>query len=60
MKLHLPDSQPVNAVGWVVRSEPVEQPRKNLTSVAVQFLQQEEQDQIRLVNFLAQRRKGKK
>ena len=57
MKLHLPDSQPVNAFGWVVRSEPVEQPGKNLNSVAVQFLQWEEQDQIRLVDFLAQRKR---
>ena len=56
MKLHLPDSQPVNAVGWVVRSEPVEQPGK-MNSVAVQFLQWEEQDQIRLVDFLAQRKR---
>lgn len=54
MNLHLPDSQSVNVVGCVVRSEPAEQPGKNLNSVAVQFLQWEEQDQIRLVDFLAQ------
>ena len=57
MNLHLPDSQSVNVVGCVVRSEPAEQPEKNLNSVAVQFLQWEEQDQIRLVDFLAQRKR---
>jgi c-di-GMP-binding flagellar brake protein YcgR len=58
IELPLPASQSVNPVGLVVRSEPVEQPGNNLNSVAVRFLQLEEQDQIRLVDFLAQRKKN--
>lgn len=54
MNLRLPASQVVKAVGWVVRTEAV--PKKNavLSAVALQFLQLHEEDQIQLLEFLAQ------
>ncbi|MDA2926383.1 hypothetical protein MYX78_03970 [Acidobacteria bacterium AH-259-G07] len=54
MNLQLHSPEQVNASGWVVRSERIERDGKYLNSVGVQFLQLEEQDQIRLVDFLAQ------
>lgn len=54
MNLFLPASQPVNAVGWVVRTEAVEHQGKSLNSVALKFLQLKEEDQIQLLEFLAQ------
>jgi c-di-GMP-binding flagellar brake protein YcgR len=57
INLPLSASHSVNPVGWVVLSEPVEQHGENLNSVAVQFVQLEEQDQIRLADFLTQRKR---
>jgi c-di-GMP-binding flagellar brake protein YcgR len=54
MNLRLPGSQVVNAVGWVVRTEAVPKKDRVLSAVALQFLQLEEDDQIQLLEFLAQ------
>jgi len=54
LNLRLPASQPVNAVGWVVRTETVGQNGNSLNSVALKFLQVNEEDQIQLLEFLAQ------
>ena len=52
MNLHLFKSERVNAVGWVVRSEPVEHDGKHVNSVGVQFLQLEDKEQVQLLKFL--------
>jgi hypothetical protein len=54
MNLRLPASQVVKAVGWVVRTEAVPQNGKVVSAVAMQFLQLQEEDQIQLLEFLAQ------
>ena len=48
LSIQLP-TQPVDAIGWVVRSESGE----GTTEVAVEFLQPEEEQQKRLLEFLA-------
>lgn len=50
--LHLSDSQSVNAVGWVVRSEVVQREGKSLYAVAMEFLQLEGEEQHQLLLFL--------
>ena len=59
LRLDLEPSQQVNAVGWVVRSEPIERKEyhgtvimKSTNSVAVNFLQLEAEEQNRLLRFL--------
>ena len=52
MNLRLPPSQLVNAVGWVVRSEPVERNGKSLNAVALEFLQLDAEEQNQLLLFL--------
>ncbi len=54
MNLRLQASQVVKAVGWVVRTETVPKKDKVLSAVALKFLQLNEDDQIRLLEFLAQ------
>lgn len=54
MNLRLPASQVVKAVGWVVRTEAVPKRNEVLSAVALQFLQLHEEDQIQLLEFLAQ------
>ncbi len=54
MNLRLSTSQSVKAVGWVVRTEAVPKKDKVLSAVALQFLQLHEEDQIQLLEFLAQ------
>jgi c-di-GMP-binding flagellar brake protein YcgR len=54
MNLRLPASQVVKAVGWVVRTEAVPKRNEVLSAVALQFLQLLEEDQIQLLEFLAQ------
>ncbi len=54
MNLRLSTSQSVKAVGWVVRTEAVPKNDKVLSAVALQFLQLHEEDQIQLLEFLAQ------
>ncbi len=54
MNLRLPASQKVNAVGWVVRSEAVGQNGNSLNSVALKFLQVNEENQMQLLDLLAQ------
>ena len=54
MNLRLSTSQSVKAVGWVVRTEAVPKKDKVLNAVALQFLQLHEEDQIQLLEFLAQ------
>ena len=54
MNLRLSTSQYVKAVGWVVRTEAVPKKDKVLNAVALQFLQLHEEDQIQLLEFLAQ------
>ena len=53
MNLHFTESQSVNALGWVVRSEPVEGNGEGLSLVGVEFLQLDERDQVELLEFLA-------
>ncbi len=52
LQLHLPSSEPVYAVGWVVRCEPINVDERSLHSVAVEFLQIDEMDQFRLLESL--------
>jgi len=52
--LHLPSSQRVNVVGWVVRSEPVQGEGEDLRSVAMMFLQLRAEDQSQLLKFLVE------
>jgi len=54
MHLHFPPSHPLNAVGWVVRSNPFELDGKPLNLVALEFLQMEEEEQCHLLEFLVQ------
>jgi len=54
MNFRLPASQPVNAVGWVVRTETVGQNGNSLNSVALKFLQVNEENQMQLLDLLAQ------
>ena len=52
LQLHLPFSEPVHAVGWVVRCEPINVDERPLHSVAVEFLQIDEMDQFLLMVHL--------
>ncbi len=54
MNLRLPASQVVKAVGWVVRTAATQNNGQPINSVALQFLQLQEEDQIQLLEFLAQ------
>ena len=54
MTLQLPPSQQVNAVAWVVHSEPVERDGKYLNSIALKFLHLEVEEQKKFLQFLAQ------
>ena len=54
MNFRLPATQKVNAVGWVVRTEAVGQNGNSLNSVALKFLQVNEENQMQLMDFLAQ------
>ena len=44
----------MNAVGWVVRSNPFQRDGKPLNEVALEFLQMKEGEQIQLLEFLVQ------
>ena len=52
LNLELPASRIRNMAGWVVRSEPVACGGKSLYSVALKFLQLEEREQHKLLQFL--------
>ena len=54
MNLRLPASQVVKAVGWVVRTAVAQTNGQPINSVALQFLQLQEEDQFQLLEFLAQ------
>ncbi len=54
INLYFADSHPLNAVGWVVRSHPIQRDGKPLNEVALEFLQMEEGEQIQLLEFLVQ------
>ena len=54
MNLRLPSSQSVKAVGWVVRAEAVQNNGQPINSVALKFLQLTDDEQIQLLEFLAQ------
>ena len=54
LHLHCPPSHPLNAVGWVVRSNPFELDGNPLNLVALEFLQMEEEAQCHLLEFLVQ------
>ncbi len=54
MNFRLLASQSVKAVGWVVRTESAQNNGLPINSVALQFLQLHEEDQIQLLEFLAQ------
>ncbi len=54
MNLRLAASKVVKAVGWVVRTEAAQNNGQPINSVALQFLQLHEEDQIQLLEFLAQ------
>ena len=49
IQFHMPSSETVHAVGWVVRCEPISVDKRPLHSVAVEFLQIDEDDQFRLL-----------
>ena len=52
MYLDCPPSPPLNAVAWVVRSNPFELDGEHLNLVALEFLQMEEEEQCQLLEFL--------
>lgn len=56
LEIHLqcPPAQQLNAVGWVVRSNPFELDGEPLKLVALEFLQMEEAEQLHLLEFLVQ------
>ena len=54
MEIHLPPLPKVGAVGWVVRSESGEGEGKSRGSVAVEFLQVDEEEQYQLLRILLQ------
>ena len=54
MHVHCPPSHDLNAVGWVVRSNPFEFDGEPLNLVALEFLQMEEGEQCHLLEFLVQ------
>lgn len=54
MNFRLPASQVVKAVGWVVRTAVAQTNGQPINSVALQFLQLQEEDQFQLLEFLAQ------
>ncbi|MCK5353363.1 PilZ domain-containing protein [bacterium] len=54
LHLHCLPSHPLNAVGWVVRSNPFELDGNPLNLVALEFLQMEEGEQCHLLEFLVQ------
>ncbi len=56
LHLHLPPADSLNAVGWVVRSNPFELDGKPLHLVALEFLQMEEEEQCHLLELLVQYR----
>ncbi len=58
INLYLPPSRPLNAVGWVVRSNPFALDGKPLNLVALEFLQMEEEEQCHLLEFLVQYESG--
>ena len=53
LQLDFPSSEPVHAVGWVVRCKPVSVDGQSLLSVAIEFLPIDEMNQIRLMESLA-------
>jgi len=54
LQLHLPSSEPVCVVGWVVRCERISVDKRPLHSVAVEFLQIDEMNEFRLMESLVQ------
>jgi len=54
LRLHLPSSEMVRAVGWVVRCEPINVDERSLHSVAVEFFQIDKTNQFRLMESLVQ------
>ncbi len=59
LNLELPSSEKLNAVGWVVRSDPAKQKEyrgtmivRDIYSIAVEFLQPEPKEQSQLLHFL--------
>ncbi len=52
MKVQFNRSSPIDVVGWILRSEPVDRKGECLNSVAFEFLQFEAQDQNKLLQFL--------
>jgi len=54
LQLHFPSSEPVHAVGWVVRCERISVDKRPLYSVAIEFLQIDKTSQFRLMESLVQ------
>jgi c-di-GMP-binding flagellar brake protein YcgR len=54
MHVHCTPSHHVNALGWVVRSNPFELDGEPLNLVALEFIQMEEGEQCHLLEFLVQ------
>ena len=50
--LNIKESQPVSAVGWVVRISAVESDKEDLRLVGIEFLQLAHEEQAELVKFL--------
>ena len=57
LQLDFPSSEPVHAVGWVVRCKPVSVDGRSLLSVAIEFLPTDEMNQYRLMESLARLQK---
>ncbi|MDA2933623.1 PilZ domain-containing protein [Acidobacteria bacterium AH-259-D05] len=52
LTIHLDSPRPVNAAGWVVRSQPVEQEGQSSHFVALRFLPLEKEEKNHLLEFL--------
>ncbi len=57
LRLHLPSSEPVYAVGWVVRCEPISVDKRPLHATAIEFLLIDQTNQFRLMESLVQLQK---
>ncbi len=57
LRLHMPSSKTVHAVGWVVRCDPINVDERSLHSVAVEFLQIDPKNQFRLMESLVELQK---
>jgi len=57
LQLHFPSSEPVYAVGWVVRCEPISVDKRPLHTTAIEFLLIDQTNRFRLLESLVQLQK---